>query len=342
MKFLSNKPNNVRWRNFLVSIKIDASDIKIARETIRPFVKRTTLKYSSFLSSLCRGTVYLKLENTQLSHSFKIRGAFNKILHLTPEEKQKGIITCSSGNHGLATAVAAEKMDIAVKIVIPKTTPRKKVDKIKKYNVDLVLYGDYDEAEQKALELAHKEGKTYISPYNDSDIIAGQGTIGLEILEEYSEVEKVLVPIGGGGLIAGVAIAIKSKNQSIEVIGVQSEASPVMYESLRAGKILKSEELRIKDSIADGLSGGIEEGSITFGITQKNVNEVILVKEESIKEAIRLLWEKDNQVVEGAGAVGPAVVIENKEQFKNRKTVIIISGGNIDDKLFDEITKFSK
>jgi len=184
--------------------------------------------------------------------------------------------------------------------------------------------------------------KTYISPYNDPDIIAGQGTIGLEILEEFPEVEKVLVPIGGGGLIAGIAIAIKSKNRSIEVIGVQSEASPVMYESLKAGKILKSEEVKIKDSIADGLSGGIEEGSITFIITQKNVNKVFLVSEESIKEAIRLLWEKDNQIVEGAGVVGTAVLIENKEQFRNKKTVIVISGGNIDNKLFNEIAKVSK
>jgi len=189
------------------------------------------------------------------------------------------------------------------------------------------------------LELAHKEGKTYISSYNDVDIIAGQGTIGLEILEEFPEVEKVIVPIGGGGLIAGVAIAIKNKNRAIEIIGSQSEASPVMYESLRANRILRSEELIIKDSIADGLSGGIEKDSITFTISQKNVDEIILVKEETIKEAIRLLWEKDNQVAEGAGAVGPAVVIENKEQFKNKKTVIIISGGNIDNKLFNKITK---
>ncbi len=325
-----------------MSIKIDASDIKTARETIRPFVKRSTLKYSNFLSSLCQGAVYLKLENAQLSHSFKIRGAFNKILHLTPEEKQKGIITCSSGNHGLATAIVAEKMDIAAKIVIPETTPRKKVDKINKYNVDLVLYGDYDDAEQKALELAHKEGKTYVSGYNDPDIIAGQGTIGLEILEEFPEVEKVLVPIGGGGLVAGIAIAIKNKNRAIEVIGAQSEASPVMYESLKAGKILKSEELKIQDSIADGLSGGIEKGSVTFKVAQKNVDEIVLVKEETIKEAIRLLWEKDGQVVEGAGAVGPAVVLENTEQFKNKKTVIIISGGNINDELFNKITKVSE
>ena len=324
-----------------MSIKIDASDIKIARETIRPFVKKTALKYSNFLSSLCQGTIYLKLENNQISHSFKIRGAFNKILKLTLEEKQKGIITCSSGNHGLATAIAAKKTDIAAKIVIPETTPRKKVDKIKKYNVDLVLYGDYDEAEQKALELACKEGKTYISPYNDVDVIAGQGTIGLEILEEFPEVEKVLAPVGGGGLCAGVAIAMKNKNRAIEVIGVQSEASPVMYESLRAGKILKSEELKIQSSLADGLSGGIEEGSVTFKVAQKNVDEIVLVKEETIKEAIRLLWEKDGQVVEGAGAVGPAVVIENKEHFKNKKTVIILSGGNIDDDLFNKITKVS-
>jgi len=326
----------------LKNVKIDINNIKDARENIKPFIKKTTLRYSNFLSSLCQGTIYLKLENTQLSHSFKIRGAFNKMLSLTPEENQKGIITCSSGNHGLATAIAAKELGIAAKIVIPETTPRGKVDKIKKYNVDLLLYGDYDEAEQKALELAHKEGKTYVSGYNDPDIIAGQGTIGLEILEEFPEVEKVLVPVGGGGLISGIAIAIKNKNRAIEVIGAQSEASPVMYESLKAGRILKSEEVKIQDSIADGLGGGIEEESITFRITQKNVNKVILVKEESIKEAIRLLWEKDSQIVEGAGAVGPAVVIENKEQFKNKKTVIIISGGNINEELFNKITKVSK
>jgi len=320
---------------------IDINHIKDARKALKPLIKKTALKYSHFLSSICQGTIYLKLENNQISHSFKIRGAFNKILKLTLEEKQKGIITCSSGNHGLATAIAAKKLNVAAKIIIPETTPRKKVDKIKKYNVDLVLYGDYDEAEQKALELSCKEGKTYISPYNDVDIIAGQGTIGLEILEEFPEVEKVLAPVGGGGLCAGVAIAMKNKNRAIEVIGVQSEASPVMYESLRAGKILKSEELKIQSSLADGLSGGIEEGSVTFKVAQKNVDEIVLVKEETIKEAIRLLWEKDVQVVEGAGAVGPAVVIENKEHFKNKKTVIILSGGNIDDDLFHKITKVS-
>ena len=321
------------------NIEVDINSIRISQDIIRPFIKKIILRYSNFFSSLCQGTVYLKLENSQLSNSFKVRGAFNKILCVTPEERKKGIITCSSGNHGLATAIVANKLNLSVKIIVPETAPKKKIDNIKEYATELILYGDYDKAEKKALELARKEKKTYISPYNDPDIIAGQGTIGLEILEEFPEVEKVLVPVGGGGLIAGIAMAIKSENRSTEVIGVQSEASPVMYESLKTGRILKSDEVKIKDSIADGLSGGIEEKSITFTIIKRYVNKLILVKEESIKEAIKLLWEKDHQIVEGAGAVGVAALIENKEQFKNIKTVIVISGGNIDNLLFNKITK---
>ena len=318
---------------------MNVNKIKNARETIKLFIKKTALKHSHFFSSFCGGTVYLKLENTQVSNAFKIRGALNKMLHLTPEEKQRGVITPSSGNHGLAVAMAAKELNLSAKIIVPETTPRKKINKIKKYNVELMIYGkECDEAEQKALELARKEGMTYVSSYNDPFVIAGQGTIGLEILEEFPEVEVVLVPVGGGSLISGIATAVKDRNRDIKVIGVQSKASPVMYESLRAGEIVK---MRVENSIADGLSGGIEEGSITFEIIQKNVNEVILVKEETIKEAIRLLWEKDNQVVEGAGAVGPAALIENREQFKNKKIVVVISGGNIDDDLFDEITRVS-
>ncbi|MEA3485542.1 MAG: threonine/serine dehydratase [Candidatus Aerophobetes bacterium] len=318
---------------------VDISKIKSARETIKPLIKKTSLKHSQFFSSLCQGEVYLKLENTQISNAFKIRGAFNKMLHLTPEEKQRGVVTPSSGNHGLAVAMAAKRLNLSAKIIVPETTPRKKVDKIKKYNVELILYGkEWDEAEQKALDLARKEGITYVSSYNDPFIIAGQGTIGLEILEEFPEVETVLVPIGGGSLISGIATVIKDRNRDIKVSGVQSKASPVMYESLKAGKIVK---MRIEDSIADGLSGGIEEESITFKIIQENVDEVILVKEESIKEAIRLLWEEDNQVVEGAGAVGPAALTENRTQFKNKKIVAVISGGNINDDIFNEITRVS-
>lgn len=261
------------------------------------------------------------------------------MLHLTPEEKRKGIITASAGNHGLAVAMVAKELNISSKIIIPETAPKKKIDKIKKYDAELILYGEvYDEAEEKALDLAREEGITYISPYNDQSVITGQGTIGLEILEELPEVEVVLVPISGGGLTSGIATAIKGKNRSIKVIGVQPKLCPVMYECLKAGKIVK---IKYQHSIADGLEGLIEEGSITFKIVQKNVDEVILVREETIKEAIRLLWEKDNQVVEGAGAVGPAALIENREQFKNKRIVAVITGGNIDDDLFNEITKVS-
>lgn len=186
--------------------------------------------------------------------------------------------------------------------------------------------------------MASEEGKAYISPYNDSLVIAGQGTIGLEILENFPEVEIVLVPIGGGGLLLGIATLIKNINPLTEVIGVQPVASPVWYESLKAGKLI---EMKVKETICGGLSGNVEKGSITFPIIQKYVREVILVKEETIREAVRLLWEKDNQVVEPSGAVGLAVLIENKKRFKNKKIVTVVTGGNIDDNLFKEITGVS-
>ena len=261
------------------------------------------------------------------------------MLHLTPEEKEKGIIAASSGNHGIATATIAKKMNLPAKIVIPATTPQKQIDAINQYNAELVLYGpDFPDAEQKALELASEEGKAYISPYNDSLVIAGQGTIGLEILEDFPEVEIVLVPIGGGGLLSGIATLIKNINPLTEVIGVQPVTSPVWYESLKARKLI---EMKVKETICGGLSGNVEKGSITFPIIQKYVREVILVKEDTIREAVRLLWEKDNQVVEPSGAVGLAVLIENKKRFKNKKIVAVITGGNIDDNLFKEITGVS-
>lgn len=318
---------------------VNVNKIKEAREAIKPFIKKTDLKYSDFFSSLCKGKIFLKLENTQFGNSFKARGANNKMLHLTPEEKEKGIITASSGNHGIATATIAKKMSLPAKIVIPATTPQKQIDAINQYDAELVLYGpDFPDAEQKALELASEEGKAYISPYNDSLVIAGQGTIGLEILEDFPEVEIVLVPIGGGGLLSGIATLIKNINPLTEVIGVQPVASPVWYESLKAGKLI---EMKVQETICGGLSGNVEKGSITFPIIQKYVREVILVKEDTIREAVRLLWEKDNQVVEPSGAVGLAVLIENKKRFKDKKVVAVVTGGNIDDNLFKGITGFS-
>jgi len=309
-----------------------------ARETIREFVKKTPLIYSDFLSEACKGKVYLKLENQQISNSFKIRGATNRMLHLSVEERKRGIITASSGNHAIAVAIAAQRLNIPVKVVVPKNTPKKKIEKIKSYNVNLVMYGDiYDQAEEKALELAEKDGLTYVSSYNDEIIIAGQGTIGLEILENLPNVDVIIVPIGGGGLISGISIAVKKIKPSVKIFGVQPEKSPVMYESVRAGRILSLNEVEVSESIAEGLLGGVISGSVTFEIIQKYVDEILLVKEESIRKAIYILWKREKQVVEGAGAASVAAILDHKNLFKDKETVAVISGGNIDSELLQSI-----
>jgi len=310
-------------------------EVEEAGRVIKGLVRKTPLRRSQFLSSFCSGEVYLKLENQQITNSFKIRGALNKILHLNIEEIEQGVVTASAGNHGLAVAISAEKLNIHVKIVVPKSAPKIKTDKMKKHNVKLILYGDiYDEAERRAIDLARKDGLTYISPYNDRFVIAGQGTIGLEILEDLPSVDTIIVPVGGGGLISGISLAVKRIKPHVQVIGVQSESSPVMYESLKAGRIV---DAKMKDSIADGLFGGIEKESITFKIVQEHVDELLLVKEKTIRKAIFLLWKKEKQISEGAGAVAIAPVIEHKRMFTGKTTVAVISGGNIEEKLFNHI-----
>ncbi len=310
-------------------------DVKDARETIGNLAKRTPLQHSQFLSDFCGGDVHLKLENQQITNSFKIRGALNKMLHLSAEEMQKGVITASSGNHAQAVAICADRLNVSAKIIVPRNTSKAKIDRIKEHNVELILYGDiYDEAERKAKELSKKTGWTFISSYNDKQIIAGHGTIGLEILEDLPGVDTIIVPVGGGGLISGIGLAVKNIKPSVRLVAVQSEASPAMYESLEAGKIV---DVEMRESIADGLFGGIEEGSITFGLIQKYVDDAILVREETIRKAIYLLWEKEKQVTEGAGAVAISPILENKNLFAGKTVVAVISGGNIEDRLFHKI-----
>jgi threonine dehydratase len=251
------------------------------------------------------------------------------------EEKARGIVTASAGNHGQAVAFAARKLNFPAKIVVPKNTPKMKIEGIKKYGAELVLFGDiYDEAEQKAKDLAREEGLVFISPYNDEWIIAGHGTIGLEIIEALPNVDTVIVPVGGGGLISGISIALKSIKPNVHVIGVQSEASPVMYESLKAGKII---DAHMTESIAEGLSGGIEKDSVTFKIVQEYVDEVLLASEESIRRAVFLLWDCEKQVVEGSGAAAIAPLIEKKRVFAGKTVVAVITGGNIEGELFRSI-----
>jgi threonine dehydratase len=316
---------------------VTLQDIKQAQRAIAPYAKRTSLKRSGFLSDMCGAEVFLKLENTQVTHSFKIRGVINRLLHLSPEEKVHGVITASAGNHGQAVAFGGQKLGFSAKIIVPTNTPKVKVDGIRKFGAELVLFGEgYPEAERKAKELAQSEGRLYISPYNDPLIVAGHGTVGLEIIDELPKVDVVLVPVGGGGLIAGVSIAIKNLKPDVQVIGVQSEATPIMYESIKAGKIVPAHRHNPR-TIAEGLSGGIEKGSITFTITQQYVDEVVLVSEESIRQAVYLLCKNDEQLVEGSGAVGAAMLIENKDFFTGLNVAIVVSGGNIDDSLLQSI-----
>jgi threonine dehydratase len=314
---------------------VDFQQIKDAKSKIDKYIEKTPLIHSTYLSDFCNGQVYLKLENKQATNSFKIRGAFNKILSMSPFERKRGIITASSGNHAQAIGIVAEQLDLIAKIIVPKTTPKVKLDKIRKYEVILESHGqNYDEAEIYARNLAEEENMTFISAYNDEYIVAGQGTIGLEINNQLIKFTDVLVPLGGGGLLSGIVIALKEINPDVRVFGVQTEACPAFYESLKAGKIV---EVEMKESIADGMYGGIEQGSITFDIVKELVDEVIVVKEETIRKAVSLIWHKEKMKVEGSAAAAIAPILESKEHFENKITICIISGGNIDTGLFESI-----
>jgi len=321
---------------------VSLQNIQTAQKTIAPYAKTTPLIHSKFLSELCNAEVYLKLENLQVTHSFKIRGVINKLLNLTSEEKARGVITASAGNHGQAVAFGGKELGFKAKIVVPTNTPKVKVDGIKQYGAELVLYGaTYPEAERKAKELAQIEGRLYISPYNDELIVAGHGTIGLELLKELPNVEVVVVPVGGGGLISGVSIALKSLKPNVQVLGVQYAAVPIMFESLKHGEIVKAHRHEAK-TIAEGLSGGVERGSVTFTIVQQYVDKMFLVREESIRHAVYLLWKNENQVMEGSGAAAVAFLLENKDLFVGKTIALVLTGGNIDDSLFQTLLAWEK
>ena len=321
---------------------VTLQNIQSAQKTIAPYAKSTPLIRSKFLSELCSADVYLKLENLQVTHSFKIRGVINKLLNLTSEEKARGVVTASAGNHGQAVAFGARELGFKAKIVVPTNTPKVKVDGIKQYGAELVLYGaTLPEAERKAKELAQIEGRLYISPYNDELIVAGHGTIGLEVLKELPNVEVVVVPVGGGGLISGVSIALKCLKPNVQVLGVQSAAVPIMFESLKSGEIVKAHRHEAK-TIAEGLSGGVERGSITFRIVQQYVDDMFLVREESIRHAVYLLWENEKQVMEGSGAAAAALLLENKDLFVGKTVVLVLTGGNIDDSLFQTLLAWER
>jgi threonine dehydratase len=300
--------------------------VLLARERIKKSVRVTPMKHSAYLSNLTGASVFLKLESAQVTGSFKVRGALNRLMTLSKDEIEKGVITASTGNHGLGVAYAAKQLGIEAKVVFPTEASPEKYEKMVQGGVEIIQEVGYAEIESYARELAIKRGLTYVSPYNDPEVVAGAGTAGLEILEQLDHVDVVFVPIGGGGLISGIATAVKASSPRTHIIGVQSEVSPEVYESWRAGHWVESEE---SDSLAQGLMGGVESDSITLDMIQQLVSRIDLVHESSILEAMRILFEQESLIVEGAGAASIADIFQRGQEFSGKTIVGVVSGGNI-------------
>lgn len=280
--------------------------------------------------------VYLKTENLQITGSFKVRGAYYKMSQLTEEERAKGVVACSAGNHAQGVALSAQKSGIKAVICLPDGAPISKVEATKSYGAEVCLVeGVYDDAYNKALSLRDEQGYTFIHPFNDEQVIAGQGTIGLELSEQIPDLEAVIVPIGGGGLIAGVAVAIKSLNPNIKVYGVQAAGAPSMARAITDGHI---ETLSSVSTIADGIAVKTP-GDLTYEICSRLVDEVVTVTDDEISAAILALMEQQKLVTEGAGACAVAAAMFNKVPIKGKNTACILSGGNIDVTILSRVIK---
>ena len=302
-----------------------SKEVLEAEKRIRTYIRETPLDFSPYLSKMGSCEVFLKMENLQLTGSFKARGAMNKLLSL-PQGTE--IITASSGNHGLAVAYSLNKLGGTGTIYLPTTTAPIKIDKLRGYDIPLEFHGtDSVDAEVFAKEIAEQKNLVFISPYNDPKIIGGQGTIGLELTRQLAKIDAVLVTIGGGGLISGIAGYLKEVNPSVDIVGCLPENSAVMYESIKAGKILV--DMRSNPTLSDGSAGGIEPDAITFELCQRYVDHYILVNEEEIAHAIRLMLEEHRMVVEGAAGVTIAALLKEKDRFKGKNVVLILCGGNI-------------
>ena len=293
------------------------------------FALNSVLRHTDLIKTSLREDceVYLKPECLQVTGSFKVRGAYYKISQLSEEEKARGVIACSAGNHAQGVALAAQKNGIRANICIPDGAPISKVEATKSYGAQVTLVkGVYDDAYRKAVELQQESGATFIHPFNDENVIAGQGTIGLEILDELADADVVVVPVGGGGLISGVAFAVKSLNPRCKVYGVQSAGAPSMVKSLQEHKIQKLDSV---STIADGIMVK-ETGDLTYDLCSRYVADVVTVTDAEVSPAILTLIEKQKMIAEGAGAVSLAAVMFDKIDVKGKKVVAVISGGNID------------
>ncbi len=308
-------------------------EIEDARNKIRRAILQTPMIYSDTFSKLTGKEVFLKLENLQKTGSFKIRGAHYKLSRVTPSMRKLGVVAASAGNHAQGVAFASSLLGVHSTIVMPESASLAKQMATRSYGGEVVLFGqDTDEALGYAKKLA-KEGKVLIHPFDDEQVIAGQGTIGIEILEEVPGVEGIIVPVGGGGLISGIATIIKKKKPHVKIIGVQSAQVPSVFYSFKRKEIV---EVKVKPTLADGIAIR-RAGEVTFPIIQKGVDEIVTVKEDEIASAILLLIERKRVVSEGAGATPLAALLSRRLKIRSKKVVLVISGGNIDVNLLDRI-----
>lgn len=298
-----------------------------AESRIRRHVRETPVDHSLHLSRLGNGDVYLKLEHLQHTGSFKLRGATNKILSLTPEQLRQGVVAASTGNHGLGVCYAARQAGAQATIYLPRDVSESKLAMIKHLGGNTILSGgDCLAAEYEAREAAENSGRVFISPYNDLEVIAGQGTIGVELTRQLERIDAVFVAVGGGGLIAGIAAYLKSVSPSTRIVGCWPENSRALYECLRAGRIIEFPE---EPTISESTAGGVEEGSVTFPLCQRLIDDHVLVSEAEIHEAMRVIFEQERWVVEGSAGVAVAGFLKQREMYSGQNSVIILCGRNI-------------
>ena len=314
------------------ALPVTAADVHAARAAIEGHVVRTPCLLSRTLSEITGAQVWLKFENLQFTAAFKERGALNKLRTLDAEQRKRGVIAMSAGNHAQGVAYNAHRLGIPATIVMPKFTPIVKVQQTESHGATVILHGDkLEEAAAHAQELAEKRGLTFVHPFDDPYVIAGQGTIALEMLEDAPGIDTLVVPIGGGGLIAGMAVAAKSVNPEIEIVGVQAELYPSMYAKLKGETAVCD-----GDSLAEGIAVKYP-GELTYQIVKELADEVLLVGERDLEHAVSMLLNIEKTVAEGAGAAGLAALLAHPSRFKGRKVGLVLCGGNIDTRLLANV-----
>lgn len=310
-------------------------DVLQAERRIRPHIRETYLDYSTYFSQMGGANVYFKLENLQHTGSFKVRGAMNKVLSLTEEERAQGVVTASTGNHGAAVAFSLGKLGARGIVFVPENAVQTKVEAMERLGVEVRYFGmDTVDTEAHARAVAARHNMIYVPPYNDRDVIGGQGTIGLELTRQLEQIDAVFVALGGGGLISGIAGYLKSVHPDVQVIACSPENSQVMIQSVQAGRIL---ELPSLPTLSDGTAGGVEPNSMTFELCRELVDQYVTVTEEEIKESLVRFMQAQHMLIEGSAAVALAAYLQTRDEWVGKNVVIVLCGANLSLRVLKEV-----